>query len=107
VQADLPADMKAMPMEEQAKVIEKKQKERSEISKRIVELSGLRKAELDKHEKDARRRASPMVSMWPPRRRCASRWRRTRCRTEHGIRSGHEHQLAISGPSSAFSTTRW
>jgi len=53
VQADLPADMKAMPMAEQAKVIETKQKERNELNKRIVELAELRKAELDKREKDA------------------------------------------------------
>jgi len=52
VQADLPADMKGMPMEEQAKVSEKKHKERNELNKRIVELSGLRKTELDRREKE-------------------------------------------------------
>ena len=53
VQADLPADMKAMPMEAQDKLIAEKQKERKEISKRIDELTRLRKSELDKREKDA------------------------------------------------------
>lgn len=53
VQADLPADMKAMPLEAQDKFVAEKQKERKEISKRIDELSRLRKSELDKREKDA------------------------------------------------------
>jgi hypothetical protein len=52
VQGDLPADLKAKPMEEQAQVIAEKQKERSEINKRIDELTRLRKVELDKREKD-------------------------------------------------------
>jgi Mg-chelatase subunit ChlD len=53
VQADLPADMKAMPKEQQAAVIAAKQKERHEITARIDELSKLRKKELDAREKDA------------------------------------------------------
>src|SRR5262249_55941262 len=50
VQADLPADMKAMPKPEQAAVLAEKQKERNEITKRIDELSALRKKELDARE---------------------------------------------------------
>lgn len=47
VQADLPADMKAMPKEKQASLIADKQIERNTINKRIDELSKLRKKELD------------------------------------------------------------
>ena len=50
VQADLPADMKAMDTAKQAAVIAEKQKERNEINKRIDELSKLRKKELDARE---------------------------------------------------------
>ena len=50
VQADLSADMKAMSKDRQAAMIAEKQKERSELNKRIVELSKLRKKELDAHE---------------------------------------------------------
>jgi Mg-chelatase subunit ChlD len=50
VQDDLPAEMKAMSTDKQAAVIAAKQKERNEISKRIDELSKLRRKELDAHE---------------------------------------------------------
>ncbi len=55
VQADLPADMKAMEPAEQAAVIAEKQKERTEINRRIDELSKLRKKELDAKEVAAAR----------------------------------------------------
>jgi hypothetical protein len=47
VQADLPADMKAMDRKKQASLIAEKQAERVAISKRIDELTRLRKNELD------------------------------------------------------------
>ena len=50
VQADLPADMKAMKPEMQTAMIMGKQKERTEINRRIDELSKLRKKELDAKE---------------------------------------------------------
>jgi Mg-chelatase subunit ChlD len=50
VQADLPADLKAMPKAQQAEVLAEKQKERNEITRRIDELSALRKKELDARE---------------------------------------------------------
>jgi Mg-chelatase subunit ChlD len=53
VQGDLPADMKAMPQAKQAEVIAAKQKERNELSKRIDELSALRRKELDAREAKA------------------------------------------------------
>ena len=49
-QADLPADMKPKAPAAQATVIAEKQKERNEITRRIDELSKLRKKELDAHE---------------------------------------------------------
>jgi Mg-chelatase subunit ChlD len=52
VQADLPMEMKAMPVAEQTAVIAQKQNERNAINKRIDELTRLRKEELDKREKD-------------------------------------------------------
>ena len=56
VQADLPADMKAMDKTKQAAVIAEKQKQRNEINKRIDELSVLRKRELDAREKEAEKK---------------------------------------------------
>ena len=55
VQADLPADMKAMKPEMQTAMIVEKQKERTEINRRIDELSKLRKKELDAKEVAAAR----------------------------------------------------
>jgi len=55
VQADLPADMKAMKPEMQTAMIVEKQKERTEINRRIDELSKLRKKELDAKEVAATR----------------------------------------------------
>jgi hypothetical protein len=50
VQADLPAEMKAMDRTKQAAVVAEKAKERNEINKRIDELSRLRRSELDARE---------------------------------------------------------
>ena len=50
VQADLPADMKAMSKDKQAALIAAKQKERNEITERIDQLTKLRRKELDAHE---------------------------------------------------------
>jgi Mg-chelatase subunit ChlD len=47
VQADLPADMKAMDKKKQASLLAEKQVERTSINKRIDELSKLRKKDLD------------------------------------------------------------
>jgi hypothetical protein len=47
VQADLPAEMKAMDETKQAALVAEKAKERNEINKRIDELSKMRRAELD------------------------------------------------------------
>jgi Mg-chelatase subunit ChlD len=59
VQAELPPAMKAMPREKQLALITEKRKEREEINKRIVELSSLRKAELDKSEKARAKAGAP------------------------------------------------
>jgi hypothetical protein len=53
VQVDLPPEMKAMSKPEQEKTIAAKQKERAEVTRRIEELSKLRRAELDAREKSA------------------------------------------------------
>ena len=55
VQGDLPADMRAMDKDAQAAVIASKQKERQAINTRIVELSKLRRGELDAREAAAAR----------------------------------------------------
>ena len=55
VQAELPADMRAMDKDAQAAVIASKQKERQVINERIVELSKLRRKELDAREEAAAR----------------------------------------------------
>jgi len=53
VQADLPADMKAMAPAKQEAFVAEKQKEREAINKRIDELTKLRRAELDASEAKA------------------------------------------------------
>ena len=50
VQAELPAELRALDRPAQAAVIAKKQKEREEVSRRIDALSRLRKSELDARE---------------------------------------------------------
>jgi len=55
VQAELPADMRAMDKDAQAVVIANKQKERQALNTRIVELSKLRRKELDAREEAAAR----------------------------------------------------
>ena len=50
VQADLPPEMRALPKPAQAAIIEKKQKERNEVSRRIEELGRLRQSELDRRD---------------------------------------------------------
>jgi len=53
VQADLPAEMKAMSKDKQLAYVAEKQKERNEISAQIDKLAKLRQAELDAHEAKA------------------------------------------------------
>ena len=55
VQAELPAEMRAMDKDAQAAVIANKQKERQAINARIGELSKLRRKELDAREEAAAR----------------------------------------------------
>jgi len=55
VQGELPADLRAMNKDAQAAVIASKQKERQAINTRIVELSKLRRSELDAREAAAAR----------------------------------------------------
>jgi hypothetical protein len=59
VQADLPADLKAMDKERQAAVVAEKAKARNEITNRIDELSRLRRAELDSREAAAHKAGAP------------------------------------------------
>jgi Mg-chelatase subunit ChlD len=53
LQDDLPADMKAMSKDQQTALIAGKQKERTDISRRIDELANLRRKELDAQEASA------------------------------------------------------
>jgi hypothetical protein len=59
VQKDLPPAMQAMDKKAQAEVIASKQKERDTLTRRIDELSRLRKTELDRNEAAAAKAGAP------------------------------------------------
>jgi hypothetical protein len=53
VQAELPAKMRAMDLRAQQAMVDERTKTRKEVTTRINELSRLRRAELEKSERDA------------------------------------------------------